>query len=176
MEDFLHSFYVIHTTFEDEQKKFKRPRCQKDVVTTTTPIGSSSRHIVWTDQERRSYTLLRAGIPLTRREDADALYETGALTEGHFYIFGHQDTHLDRNALVPKYEAAYFFSNSGEYVRVKKCHLKAAYQTLGRCTHSEIWSVDSETGLPYWVDRHAFSKKKQQKSKRKYEKSKKGFQ
>lgn len=167
MEAFLRSFYVVHSTFEDEQRKTnKRPRKAAAVAAAT-----SSRHIVWPDHERKCYELLRAGVPLSRREDADRLFESNTLSEEHFYLFRHVDPHLERNALVPKYEAAYFFSDSNQYVRVKKCHLKLAYQAMGRCSNAHIWSI-LPSGLPYWVDRHAFSKKKQQRSKRKYEASK----
>lgn len=168
MEDFLRSFYVTHT-FGNPRSQSTRQKRQKVVV-----AGNSSRHIVWTEHERKPYALLRAGVPLQSRQDADQLYESGTLREEHFYLFYHQDPHLDRNALVPKYEAAYFFVDSGEYVRVKKCHLKQAYQSMGRCIHAHMWTID-EQGLPYWVDRHAFSKKKQQRSKRKYEASKKNI-
>lgn len=171
MEDFLRSFYVVCPTFGDEQKKNHHRKRKLSDKSTTTTKAISSRHIVWSEHERKSYELLRAGIPLGRREDADCLYDTGTLKESHFYVFRHLDPHLQRNALVPKFEAAYFFSDSNEFVRVKKCHLKSAYQAMGRCINAHIWSVDS-AGLPYWVDRHAFSKKKQQRSKRKYEASK----
>lgn len=171
MEAFLRSFYEVHPTLGAEQRKAeKRPRATKAALSSSF---SSSRYIVWPAHERQCYQLLRSGIPLGRREDADRLFVTSTLSEEHFYIFRHLDPHLERNALVPKYEAAYFFSDLNQYVRVKKCHLKLAYQLAGRCTNAHIWSmVDSELGLPYWVDRHAFSKKKQQRSKRKYEASK----
>jgi hypothetical protein len=165
MEAFLRSFYVTRTFDGGSRQKRCRNELSKKVI-------SSSRHIVWSEYERKPYALLRAGVSLQSRQDADQLYESGTLREGHFYLFCHQDPHLDRNALVPKYEAAYFFADSGEYVRVKKCHLKQAYQAMGRCIHAHMWTID-EQGLPYWVDRHAFSKKKQQRSKRKYEASKK---
>lgn len=164
----------MHQNFGEEQRKtYKRPRKSASTTTTTTTKQVSSRHIVWPSHERKCYQLLRPGIPLARREDADRLYETATLSEAHFYIFRHEDPHLQRNALVPKFEAAYFFSDSGEYVRVKKCHLKMAYQAMGRCVNAHTWFIDGSSGLPYWVDRHAFSKKKQQRSKRKYEASKK---
>jgi hypothetical protein len=174
MEAFLTSFFQIHATIGEEQKKQQHhhhQRKRKRKATAVTASKSTSRYIAWSDNERKSYTLLRNGIPLLRRDDADRLYESNGLKEAHFYIFCHKDPHMNRNALVPKYEAAYFFSQTSEFVRVKKCHLKAAYQGLGRCMQVYMWTIDAD-GLPYWVDRHAFSKKKQQRSKRKYEASK----
>lgn len=173
MEEFLRSFYVLEQTFNDEQRKQQaRKRCRSSSKNLSSSLNSS-RHVVWTENDRKAYKLLRVGIPLNRRDEADRLYDEKKLREVYFYIFCHCDPHLERNALVPKYEAAYFFVDSGEYVRVKKCHLKSAYQLLGRSIHANIWTVDAD-GLPYWVDRHAFSKKKQQRSKRKYEASKNG--
>lgn len=154
----------------DQQHKrasVKRPR-------SPPPTGktASSRHVVWPEADRAAYVLVRAGVTLQRREDADRLYDAGELTEAHFFVFRHRDPHQERNALVPKYEAAYYFEHSREYAKVKKCHLKAAYQRAGHTAHARIWDVNADSGVPYWVDRHAFSKVKQQRSKRKYEASK----
>lgn len=171
----VQSFYAIQPRMADQQltrsqttgtKRTRNSGQEKDSA------GPTSRHVVWSETDRAAYVLLRSGIALARREEADRLYDAEELSEAHFFLFEHRDPHQERNALVPKYEAAYYFENTREFAKVKKCHLKAAYQRAGRTAQARIWEVCPETHTPYWVDRHAFSKVKQQLSKRKYEASK----
>lgn len=170
LQQLLREFYTVHSNMgAEQQKRSSGPRGGTKRARSAT---ASSRHVLWSDTDRAPYCVVREGIAMEGREDADRLFERGELTEAHFYLFRHSDPEVERNASVPKYEAAYYFARTGEYARVKKCHLKVAYQRAGHTQHARIWDVDEATGVPYWVDRHAFSKMKQQKSKRKYEANK----
>lgn len=165
-------FYRIFPLIADEAAKRRQSKTKKRPRTKE----ANSRHVAWTAQDQEQYQLIRSGIPFESRAQIDAAYEAHELRESHFDIWVHRDPNIQRNPTVPKYEATYRIAPLGaqkpDYARVKKCHLKAIYQAAGRSSHSQIWHVDSVTGLPYWVDRYAFSKLKQQHSKRKYESNK----
>lgn len=174
MMELLRTFYTVHKTIgEEEERRRAMNQRPKRARKTSPPTGTASRHVPWTVDDASSYQLVRRGIPLAGgATEADRLFATKQLQEEHFFIWKHNDPHLERNPSVPKWEATYYFEDRDEYARVKKCHLKVAYQNAGRCTHADVWTVNPQTQLPYWVDRYAFSKLKQQSSKRKYEDSK----
>ena len=157
---------------EEERRRVlqqqKRSKRQRTALKKTFPEGS--RHVAWTADDMAHYELVRPGIALAGGSvEADELFAKKQIREAHFFIWQHKDPNVQRNPSVPKYEATYLFADSNQHVRVKKCHLKVGYQEAGRFSHANMWSVDR---LPYWVDRYAFSKLKQQSSKRKYEDNK----
>lgn len=175
--ELIHEFYSVRTTMgqEDERRRLlvqpKRVKRARKTASSTQGISSSSssRHVPWTPEDASHYELVREGIPLATTSDADRLFSNKEIDEAHFYIWKHTDPNLERNPNIPKWEATYYFEDRAQHARVKKCHLKIAYQRAGRVTHDEMWNVNK---LPYWVDRYAFSKLKQQSSKRKYEDNK----
>lgn len=173
--EFIRDFYSVRATVgqEDERRRLLvQPRRAKRARKTLSAQGAtSSRHVPWTAEDASHYELVREGIPLATPGNADRLFAAKEIDETQFYLWKHRDPNLERNPNIPKWEATYYFEDRGQHARVKKCHLKNAYQRAGRVVHDEMWSVDK---LPYWVDRYAFSKLKQQSSKRKYEDNKKG--
>lgn len=125
---------------------------------------------------RTTYELLRKGIDVEDENAIAALLRTdgGAhLTEAHFYLFRHRDESLQRNATIPRYEAAYWCKAHEHFIRVQKSHLKPAYANAGRKDATRWDDVDATDGTPYWVDRHAFRKQRQRESKQHYEQRKK---
>jgi hypothetical protein len=129
------------------------------------------RHVRWDPGEQ--YVLLRAGVPWKCARDIDAAYQLGALEETQLYIFQNADKRVVRNPDVPRYEAVHYCADANAYVRAQKCHLQQAYGNADRTDPECMWSTDAATGLPYWVDRHAFCKLKQRQSKSRYERRKK---
>lgn len=180
MMELLRAFYSVHATMGEEQKrqsallqaKPRSKRARNDTKDPKGPQGGNSRHVAWTADDASHYHLVRPGIPLAGAAEADERFANKTLQEAHFYLWKHNDPHVERNRSVPKWEATYYFEDRKEYARVKKCHLKVAYQAAGRCAPAQMWTMDPQTQLPYWVDRYAFSKLMQQSSKRKYEDSK----
>lgn len=174
--EMLQKFYSINTTMGEEVEKRRllnqRPKRARKAGAAAAAGTTSSRHVAWTDEDASHYQLVRKGIPLANTAEADHLFETKRLEEAHFYLWKHNDPHLERNPSVPKWEATYYFEDRKQHARVKKCHLKVAYQGAQRVSHDEMWTLDAQTRLPYWVDRYAFSKLKQRSSKRKYEDNK----
>jgi hypothetical protein len=124
-------------------------------------VARVGRHVRW--DPGAQYKLIRPGIPLASEAEVDALYKGaggGSVSEERFYLFRHVDpAHTERNPLVPVYEAAYWCSEGGYFVRAQKCHLRRAYALAGRTDAKRGGEVDAITALPYWVDR-AFKKGK----------------
>lgn len=182
--DFLQDNYTFDDSVLIERvlahvnpKKRPAPKTSSS-TTTTTKTGKAKgagRHVVWNPFEKygsatgTEYVLIRPGIAVKNEEEVDRLFkEKSTLNEGYFYLFKHSDPNVRRNKRIPLYEAAYYCSERGYYLRVQKCHMKQAYANSGRCDKDAMWSV-LENGQPYWVDRHAFCKESQRESKRKYE-------
>lgn len=178
--ELMQNFYRVHghrTMAEEDERRRQLGSSQHQAKKRTRAAATkqgTSRHVPWTDEDASHYTLVRKGIPMPSTAEADRLFGAKQIQEAHFYLWKHTDPHLERNASIPKWEATYFFEDRQQHARVKKCHLKIGYQSAGRVSHDEIWSLDPQTRLPYWVDRYAFSKIKQKSSKIKYEDSKRG--
>lgn len=119
----------------------KRARKQQQATKET------KRYIPWVPGS--DYVLLQKGLRIGISEDA---------CESDFYIFRHVDADkMQRNPLLPVYEAV-FYCDNGMYYRVQKAQLKMAYQKSGKTDKKRAFSVDAQTGLPYWVDRFAINK------------------
>lgn len=123
---------------------------------------SSMRNVEWSHQG--SYDLIRAGIPIINQDAIRNLVDTQTLTEGHLFIFKHKDANVQRNAIVPMFEAVYWCNDEKKWFLVQKSHLKIAYRNAKKTTRSQMWSIGS--GEPYWVDRYAFSVQKVMDSQR----------
>lgn len=115
------------------------------------------RHALWRHSE--VYEKMRDGIPVASEADIQQLARSGALTEGHFFLFRHRDQGVPRNATLPRYEAVWRCGN--RWLLAQKGHLRQAYAKEGRVHRERAWSMMGE--LPYWVDRYAFSKMKKPK-------------
>ena len=134
------------------------------------PDKARGRHVKW--EHANNYTLLRLGTRIFENTSAiDALFKEDGIEEEHFYIFRRNEL-CDRNDTIPLYEALFKTQTAG-FVRVQKKHLAMAYRKVGRCRKENMWQVDSENGLPYWVDRYCFSMMGQRDSKKRYEARKK---
>jgi hypothetical protein len=129
---------------------------KKQRPTIKNRSAKKSRHVVWSDS---NYECIQRGTPFRNHTDVEALYQTKLLTEAMFYIFRHVNyADMERNATLPVYEAVYWCHEREQYLRVQKCHLKQVYATMRKNDVKNAWSVDEFSGLPYWVDRHLFSK------------------
>jgi hypothetical protein len=123
------------------RQQLKRPKITHVQV---KPKAKAGRHVIW---------------------DPSTHY---TLDESYFYLFKHVDAKMPRNQVTPVYEAVYFCTEGGYYIRVQKRYLKRAYTKMQRCDKSQMWSV-LEDQTPYWVDRHAFCKQGQRESKKRYQ-------
>ncbi len=99
------------------------------------------------------------------------MFANDTIDESYFYLFKHKDPKVERNQLMPVYEAVYYCTDGGYFIRVQKRYLKRAYAKKQRCDKSKMWLV-LDDGTPYWVDRHAFCKQGQRDSKKKYQQKK----
>jgi hypothetical protein len=99
--------------------------------------------------------LIKSGKPVAVEED---IVHTDV---SYLYIFKNTDPGVERNPSVPLYEATFYCADRGGYhVRAQKCHLKRIYAQCGHTNRQLAWNVDEITGVPYWVDRYAFSRMK----------------
>ncbi len=172
-------FLQTHYTFDDKssiecvRQHVKRPR----IAITPLKKNKVGRHVVWNPFERNAagtpqYALLRAGIPIRNEAEAAALFSNGTIEEEYFYLFKNTDPKVQRNQVIPVYEAAYYCSDGNYYIRVQKRYLKKAYAKKQRCDKSRMWDL-LEDGTPYWVDRHAFCKQGQRENKKRYQENSK---
>lgn len=143
--------------------------CIRDIFTTRTkgpktkkrPRVRAPRHVEFHPGE--TYKCIRPGVQFQNKTQVDALFKEKTLTEDMLYIFQHTDSFLQRNEQVPVYEAVYKIGTS--YVIVQKGHLKQAYTNSKRTNYEDAWKVmDDES--PYWVDRYAYPKEKQQEKRK----------
>lgn len=121
----------------------------------TVSANIKKRQITWSNHTH--YRCIREGKRVMR--NVDEINSIAQPEEADFFIY--QNTHVcaQRDIIVPLYEAAYKCMD-GTLIRVQKKHLKAAYMSCNRRDTKQAWSVDQISGLPYWVDRFAFSKTK----------------
>lgn len=165
-------FLQDNYTFDDTvpigsvRHHLKRPRAII-VPQKSTKIG---RHVVWNPYDQ--YALLRKGIPIRNEAEAAALFTDGTIDEAYFYLFKNTDSKVQRNQIIPIYEAAYYCSETNYFIRVQKRYLKKAYAKMQRGDKSRMWDV-MEDGTPYWVDRHAFCKQGQRENKKRYQQNSK---
>lgn len=121
-----------------------------------------------------NYTCIREGTRTFTHEDTiHGLFLEGNLTEDLFFIFKHRDPNMERDPMVPKYEAVYKCEFEGRhyFICVQKQHLQQAYSKAGR---TDVDRCDDllEDGTPYYVDRWISCKRKQHASKQRYEEKK----
>jgi hypothetical protein len=145
------------------RQQLKRPKITHVQV---KPKAKAGRHVIWDPSTH--YTLVRKGKPIKNEGEAGELFSSDAIDESYFYLFKHVDAKMPRNQVTPVYEAVYFCTEGGYYIRVQKRYLKRAYTKMQRCDKSQMWSV-LEDQTPYWVDRHAFCKQGQRESKKRYQ-------
>jgi hypothetical protein len=113
----------------------------------------TTRNVKWSPGN--NYVLIKSGNPVAVEEDISAKTDVSYL-----YIFKNIDSGVERNPSVPMYEATFYCADGAYYVRAQKCHLKRIYTKCGHIDLRKAWCVDESTGLPYWVDRYAFSRTK----------------
>lgn len=142
------------------------PPSKKRKTTTQTP-GAIGRHVRWNPHP--NYALVREGSEVIQDEThIQTLHRDGALTMEHMCLFKHRDVHLERNAQIPVYEAAYWCAALGYYVLVQKRHFVGIYNVSKRRDRTRKWDI-LDGGDPYWVDRHLFRVLAQEASKRAYD-------
>jgi len=142
-------------TIGDLKRLQQEQTCPSRMKNTSDTKAIKKRQIIWTHHSH--YICIREGKRLMRNvEEINTIVQPD---EADFFIY--QNTHAcaRRDIIVPLYEAAYKCMD-GTLIRVQKKHMKAAYMSCNRKDIREAWSVDQTSGLPYWVDRFAFSKTK----------------
>jgi len=130
------------------------------------------RHVRW-DPYRTGgpgggpmYEKIRDGIPIESEACIKELADQDGITEAHFFLFRHCDPHVERNAALPLYEAAYWCVERNCFVLAQKRHMQRAYSLAKRTDRTRVW--DMLAGEPYWVDRHAFRVQAQRDSKQRH--------
>jgi len=93
----------------------------------------------------------------TNGKEIDVLFKSNKLTDDMFEIYKNVDDNLKRNQTIPVYEATYK-TKAGLCYKVQKIHLKQAYNNSKKTDSKKMWDFISKD-VPYWVDRHIFSKK-----------------
>lgn len=141
-----------------EVKKAKKLQKEKKTL-------RKSRHVLF---QTVNYQLLRAGVPVANEEKLNQLFSADQIEESMFYIFKNIDSNCTRGPNIPLYEACYLIADGNYFILAQKKHMKRAYSKLGRSEAKNMWLI-LENGLPYWVDRHAYSKQAQCNSKKKHE-------
>lgn len=139
------------------------------------------RCVVW--EQRHLYKCIKEGKMFQTQDALIQCAQNNELTENHLYIFEHLDVNVERNDIVPKYEAILKCgggstnnnSTHGKecYIRAQKAHLAQAYNNSGRTCRDKMWSISETDKTPYWVDRYAMCKLSQEASKLRYENGKK---
>lgn len=116
---------------------------------------STGRHVRW--QRADDYVCVERGArDFCTAAELDAAWVARSLTLGDMYLMRHREADAlgKRSQLNPIWEALYRVGD--QWVRVQKCHLRHAYEQAGRRDKALAWTL-TEAGMPYWVDRHAFS-------------------
>jgi hypothetical protein len=126
----------------------------KAAATKSAGPKRATRNVKWSPNGGGSYVLIKSGKPVAIEED---IASTDA---SYLYVFKNTDPGVERNPSVPLYEATFYCAEGGYHVRAQKCHLKRIYTQCGHTDRRLAWTVDGATGLPYWVDRYAFSRMK----------------
>lgn len=90
-------------------------------------------------------------------QNMDEINEITNPCEQDFCIYMNEHECASRDKDVPLYEAVYK-CRDGTFVRVQINHLKAAYTAAGKKDVKKAWDINEQDGLPYWVDRYAYSK------------------
>jgi ATP-dependent Zn protease len=111
------------------------------------------RNVEWIHYHK--YTQVKAGIPMETEAQIKLLFENKEINEDHLYIFRNNDPAVQRNIVMPLYEAVYWCNERKQWLIVQKSHLKIAYKNAGKTARSSMWNMDS-INVPYWVDRYAF--------------------
>jgi len=156
-----------------------------DVAVISRKTKRSSRHVEW--HMGWGYALIREGVPLTEAA-LDAKFKRGELKEEMLFIFKHRDPEMNRNEDIPLFEAAFLCAppntphpavtdlkklpQNYRYIRAQKRHLDQAYSNSGMRDKARMWNVDETSGVPYWVDRHAFTIQNERAVKERHEEKK----
>jgi hypothetical protein len=138
-----------------QEKQIKRERIHEDDETTPREKKefTKKRQIKW--EPHTHYKCIKESTRVMKNID-----EINSITfpqEEDFCIYINTKECASRDRDVPLYEAAYKCQD-GTLIRVQINHLKRAYTQSGKKDIKRAWEVDEDSGIPYWVDRYAYSK------------------
>lgn len=139
-----------------KQKPTKRERIHGDNETTTHREQKESRkkrQIKW--DPHTHYKCIKESNRIMK--NIDEINSITSPQEEDFCIYINTKECASRDRDVPLYEAAYKCQD-GTLIRVQINHLKRAYTQSGKKDIKRAWEVDEDSGIPYWVDRYAYSK------------------